>query len=128
MTKKWHFNVHDKTDGILRHLTEGVSARIYGGEQMTVSVVEIDPGASSPLHSHPQEQWGFMVEGDAVRILGNAEVSMKKGDFWHTPGNVPHGMVAGPNGAVVIDVFAPPRKEYMEAGSGFGSGGPDDSE
>jgi len=46
---------------------------------------------------------------------------VKKGDFWRTPGNVPHTMRAGPGGARVLDIFSPPRPEYKKAGSGFGA-------
>ena len=30
-----------------------------------------------------------------------------------------HGFTAGPDGAVIFDVFAPPREEYTREGSGF---------
>jgi hypothetical protein len=33
---------------------------------------------------------------------------------------VEHTFQAGPDGATVYDVFAPPREEYKKAGSGFG--------
>jgi quercetin dioxygenase-like cupin family protein len=73
------------------------------------------------MHQHPQEQWGIVVRGSLVRFLGDEKVDMKAGDFYQTPGNIPHGMVAGPEGATVIDIFAPPRKEYLTPGSGYGS-------
>lgn len=119
MRANWHFNVKDKTKGIPRELSGGVNARVFGGEHLTVSVVELEPGSISPIHKHPQEQWGFLLRGSMVRILGEEKVEMKAGDFWETPGNVPHGIVTGPEGATVIDVFAPPREEYLKAGSGY---------
>jgi hypothetical protein len=36
------------------------------------------------------------------------------------PGGVEHGVIGGPDGAVILDVFSPPRDEYMRPGSGFG--------
>ena len=33
----------------------------------------------------------------------------------------PHGFTAGPEGALVLDIFSPPRDEYKQAGSGFGN-------
>ncbi len=71
------------------------------------------------MHSHPEEQWGIMLEGEGVRVQDGVEVAVKKGDFWRTPGGVPHTFRAGPSGATVLDVFAPPREEYRQAGSGF---------
>ncbi len=56
-----------------------------------------------------------------MRVQGDEEITVKKGDFWRTPGNVPHTMRAGPEGARVLDIFSPPRAEYNKAGAGFGS-------
>ncbi len=121
MSEKWHFNLRNTSEGLRRQLAEGVIANIFAGEKMTVSVVELAPGAVSPAHHHAEEQWGFLIEGSITRILGDEKVEMKPGDFWRTPGNIPHGLVTGPEGAVVIDVFAPPRQEYLNPGSGYGA-------
>ncbi len=37
------------------------------------------------------------------------------GDTWSIPGNVPHEVQVGPEGAVVIDVFVPTRDDWREA-------------
>ena len=50
--------------------------------------------------------------------------------WWHVKagrmilesGGVPHTVRAGPDGALILDIFAPPRDEYRTAGSGFGDG------
>jgi len=113
------FNIDDLTQGIARELAEGLTTRIFPGDQAMVSVVRLEPNAQGTLHHHPEEQWGFLIEGSAVRTQGDAEVAVSKGDFWRTPGSVPHTIKAGPDGAVVLDVFAPPREAYKKAGSGF---------
>lgn len=73
------------------------------------------------MHSHPEEQWGVLLEGSAVRIQGGEEIPVQQGDFWRTPGGVPHTMRAGPEGCRVLDIFAPPRDAYRKAGKGFAS-------
>lgn len=45
---------------------------------------------------------------------------MKVGDFWRSPANIEHTVKTGDMGAVVLDVFSPPREEYKQVGSGFG--------
>ncbi len=114
-------NIDDLTDGLHRQLGPGVTTRIFAGEQAMLSIVTIAPNAEGKLHHHPEEQWGVLLEGSAIRVQGAEEIAVKKGDFWRTPGNVPHTMRAGPNGARVLDIFSPPRPEYKKPGSGFGT-------
>ncbi len=116
----WVFNLADDAQGIHRKLGEGITTRIFVGDNAMLSVVRIAPHSTGKVHSHPQEQWGILLEGECVRIQGGQEVAMKAGDFWHTPGDVPHGIRTGDVGATVLDVFSPPREEYRKAGEGFG--------
>src|SRR5436309_7449240 len=116
--KEFH-NLDDTSDGLFRELAPGVTTRIFSGEQTMLSVVSLAPNAQGSLHHHPEEQWGVLLEGSAVRVQDGEEIPIKKGDFWRTPGNVPHTMRAGPEGARVLDVFSPPRPEYRKPGSGF---------
>ena len=93
---------------------------MFCGEQAMLSVVRIEPHTTGKVHSHPEEQWGVLLKGACVRIQGGEEVAMTAGDFWHTPGGVPHGIRTAESGATVLDVFAPPREEYRKPGEGFG--------
>lgn len=121
MSNEKFFNLHDMSQGIKRALSDGVDARVFPGEQAMVSVVTIAPGHKGKLHSHPEEQWGVLLQGGGTRTQGGEEIAVGEGDFWCTPGNVEHTFEAGPDGATVLDVFAPPREEYRKAGSGFGA-------
>jgi quercetin dioxygenase-like cupin family protein len=123
MSQKAEFhNLDDPHDGLLRQLAPGLSTRIFAGEHAMLSVVTISPGAMGTMHHHPEEQWGVLLSGSAIRFQGGEEIAVKPGDFWRTPGHVPHTMRAGPDGARVLDIFAPPRPEYKKPGSGFGAG------
>ncbi len=117
----WVFNLHDEAQGIARTLAEGITTRVFPGDQAMLSVVRIAPHSEGTLHSHPEEQWGVLLEGECVRTQGGEEVAMKAGDFWRTPGGVTHTVRTGDVGAVVLDVFAPPREEYRKPGEGFGA-------
>ncbi len=120
-TADWVFNLDDEAQGIARKLGEGITTRIFPGDQAMLSIVRIAPHSTGTLHSHPQEQWGVLLEGSCVRIQGGEEVAMKAGDFWCTPGGVEHSVRTGDEGAKVLDIFAPPRDEYRKPGEGFGA-------
>ena len=118
--KENFFNLDAMAQGISRQLAEGMTTRVFPGNDAMISIVRIDANQSGKPHSHPQEQWGLMLEGSGVRIQDGVEHAVKAGDFWQTPGNMTHSFRAGAEGAVVIDIFSPPREEYRQAGSGFG--------
>ena len=115
------FNLSDLSEGIARTLAAGIETRVFPGEQAMFSIVSFEPLSEGSIHAHPEEQWGVLLEGNGTRIQDGVEVPVGSGDFWRTPGNVPHGFRAGPDGAKVLDVFAPPREAYRTAGSGFKS-------
>lgn len=112
-------SLSDLSDGIARSLSEGLTTRVFPGDQAMLSVVRAEPGAQGQIHAHPEEQWGLLLEGSGTRIQDGIEVAVEKGDFWRTPGGVPHGFRAGPEGATILDIFAPPRDDYRKAGQGF---------
>ena len=49
----------------------GVTSRAVHGEQLTVTVIELDPGATVPEHSHANEQVGIML-ASVVVVAGAA--------------------------------------------------------
>lgn len=120
MDPREHFyNFGDLSQGISRQLADGITTKVLVGDQAMFSVVDFEPHSEGSIHDHPEEQWGILLSGSGVRIQGGVEVPVSDGDFWCTPGGVSHGFVAGPDGARVLDVFAPPREAYRQSGSGF---------
>ena len=116
------FNLDDLSQGLQRELGPGLQTRIFVGDRSMLSLVSFDPNAEGQIHSHPEEQWGVLLEGSGVRTQAGEEFAVKAGDFWRTPGDVPHGFKAGSEGARILDIFSPPREAYRKAGAGFASG------
>jgi quercetin dioxygenase-like cupin family protein len=121
MLVPWSFNLREGRGGIPRKLAEGIHSHVFPGKFAMLSVVHLEPNAVGRIHSHPEEQWGVLLEGECIRIQYEDEVPMVAGDFWHTPGGVPHGIRAGAEGALVLDIFSPLRPEYKITGEGFGN-------
>lgn len=116
------YNLDDLDQGLARQLADGLAARIFVGDNSMLSIVTLAPNAAGSIHSHPEEQWGVMLEGSGIRTQDGVEFPVKAGDFWRTPGDVAHGLKAGTEGARVLDIFSPPREEYRKAGAGFAAG------
>jgi len=94
---------------------DGVIARAVGGEKLTLAVVELDPGAVVGEHSHANEQLGILLTGSMRLRAGNEERELGPGDTWRIDSGTPHEAAAGPEGAVVVDVFAPRRDDWDTA-------------
>jgi quercetin dioxygenase-like cupin family protein len=95
-------------------LADGYLARAVHGEQLTLAVVEIEPGAVLPEHAHANEQFGLVLEGSVLFRIGDEEQTLERGGIWRIPSDTPHAVTGGGSGAVVIDVFAPPRDDWRE--------------
>lgn len=117
MQGKWYFK--SKDEGLERKLQDGVITHIFFGKNIMLSLAEIAPNTVSTIHSHPEEQWGVLLEGECIRVQGGEEVAMKAGDFWYTPANTPHGVRTGKVGAKILDIFSPPRQAYTKPGEGL---------
>jgi quercetin dioxygenase-like cupin family protein len=71
MSQKDEFhNLDNPADGLLRELASGVTTRIFSGEHAMLSVVTLAPHAQGTLHHHPEEQWGVLLDGSAIRVQG----------------------------------------------------------
>ena len=113
------YKLDDPAQGLQRELAPGLDARIFVGDRSMLSLVTFAPNAAGQVHSHPEEQWGVLLEGDGVRTQGGEDFAVKAGDFWRTPGGVPHGFRAGAKGARILDIFSPAREAYRKPGTGF---------
>lgn len=91
---------------------ETVQARVVTGANASLAVIELAPGAVVPGHQHAHEQLGICLEGSITFTVGLERRELGPGGTWRIPSNLEHDAVAGPDGAVVIDVFAPVRADW----------------
>ena len=85
------------------------------GERITLGIVELDPDSVVPEHRHENEQLGMCLAGSLDFRVGDETRALGPGDTWSIPADVPHEVHVGPEGAVVIDVFVPPRDDWRDA-------------
>ena len=94
------------------HVWDGVAGRVVEGERVTLAVIELDPDSVVPEHRHENEQVGVLVAGLLEFRIGDETRRVERGGTWCIPGDVPHEVRAGPEGAVAVEVFAPPRGDW----------------
>jgi len=95
-------------------LAAGVTGRPLFGEGAMLNLIEFEPGAVVPLHSHPHEQLGIVLRGVQVLVVDGVEHPLGPMEAYVLPGGVEHSAHCGPDGATVLDVFRPVREDYLE--------------
>ena len=91
---------------------DDVRARRVQGERITLAIVELAPNAVVPEHRHAAEQLGMVIRGQMHFTVDGETRDLGPGGTWRILGDRPHDVVAGPEGAVVIDVFTPVRSDW----------------
>jgi quercetin dioxygenase-like cupin family protein len=79
---------------------------------VTLALIELDPDVAVPEHSHENEQVGLLITGSLTFTIGDEVGEVSPGGFWRILANVPHSVIAGPEGAVLVEVFSPPRHDW----------------
>jgi quercetin dioxygenase-like cupin family protein len=93
---------------------DGVHARPVEGKNVSFAIVELDPGACVPEHHHVHEQLGMVLRGSVRFRIGDEVQLLGPGGTWSIGSDVPHEVTAGPEGAEVLDVFAPAREDWAK--------------
>lgn len=109
--KTMHIN-NPTTEGYITVL-DGIERKtlVYGNNTL-MSEFRLKKGKILPIHSHPQEQTGYLVKGHIILIMNGQKYDMKAGGSWSIPGNVEHGAEVLED-SVAVEVFSPVREDYI---------------
>ena len=72
------------------------------GERMIVGLMRMPAGTGAEPHSHPNEQWIYILEGTFRGKIADQEIEAKPGSVIYVPANVVHCGGASPEGDVVF--------------------------
>lgn len=109
-------NLTDSLDAfpLIKVWGDTVQARRVEGERITLAIVELEPNAIVPEHRHVAEQVGLVIKGEMRFTIDGETRTLGPGGTWRILSERPHDVQAGPEGAVVIDVFLPIRSDWDE--------------
>ena len=92
---------------------QGPALRTFWGDDIMISLVDIQAGSVVPVHSHPEEQAGYVVAGTLEFTMQGETTTVGPGGVFFIPGNVEHSVVVkGTESARVVDIFSPIRDDY----------------
>ena len=72
------------------------------GDRMMVGVMRMAAGTGAAPHSHPNEQWIYVLEGTFRATIGGQQVDAKPGSVVYIPANTVHAGKATPEADVVF--------------------------
>ncbi len=101
-----NYNTKKKLD-----IFPGVHSAMEHSQQITYGHVNLDEGTIVPMHSHPHEQWTYIIDGKMEFNLDGEKQLLLPGMGAFIPSNTMHGVVAV-TACTVIDVFTPVREDY----------------
>ncbi|MCG8351704.1 MAG: cupin domain-containing protein [Chloroflexales bacterium] len=96
---------------------EGAQRRLlsYGGGMMAVQFT-FDADMTAPIHNHPHEQIGYVIEGEIdLHMEHEGEMRVTRlgaGCSYYVAPNVRHGIVTR-TPSVLIDCFSPIRADFL---------------
>ena len=91
----------------------GIERQMIHGERVMVCRLRFAPGTATPAHAHPHEQMTIVEKGRARFVVGDRERLVGPGDVLLFPGGFWHGATILDEETVLIDVFSPPREDFL---------------
>ena len=84
-------SVSAQQQGVKRTELQRHELSVPGREVIQVRV-DLDPGVTFPLHSHPGEEIIYVIEGEwEYQVEGKGAVTLRAGDVLFIPAGVNHG-------------------------------------
>ena len=92
---------------------EGIQLKtLVYGDTTLMAEFHLEKGHTLPVHSHPHEQTGYLIQGRIRLTMGDEVHDVHPGDSWCIAGGLPHGAEVIAD-AIAIEVFHPVRDEYL---------------
>lgn len=95
-------------------LIPGSRNHIISAERIMVSFVALEPNIRVTPHHHESEQI-VLVNGGACDFMVDGKLyHLEEGDILIIPPNLEHGNYISDRGLRMIEVFSPPRADFIE--------------
>jgi quercetin dioxygenase-like cupin family protein len=95
-------NINDVPAGPAYSTTHG---SLVEGERAMCGLMRIPRGTGARPHSHPNEQWTYVLEGELLVDIDGVKARVRPGFLVYMPPNVVHSATASPEADVVFLTF-----------------------
>src|SRR5512134_683039 len=99
-------------------IAPGIERQMIHGDRVMVCRLRFAPGSVTAAHEHPHEQLTIVEKGRARFVVGSQERLCREGDVLLFPGGFRHGATILDEETVLIDIFSPPREDFLRSPPG----------
>jgi quercetin dioxygenase-like cupin family protein len=100
----------------VEHIADGVTRQMIAGARVMVCRLSFAPGVVTAVHSHLHEQMTLVERGRVRFHVAGVDHVAGAGDVLLFPSGIEHGATILDEPAVLIDIFSPPREDFLPRG------------
>jgi quercetin dioxygenase-like cupin family protein len=90
--------LHAQSPAVARNVLLRTDLTGVEGKEVYVSVIEAQPGAEFPAHTHAGDEFLFVIEGAITTFVGSERGATAAGGTFHAPREQVHGGSVAPGG------------------------------
>lgn len=96
-------------------VNDRIDRKLVFRDRMMMVLYRFAPDVAWPEERHEAEQAGYIIRGAMELTLPseNEKVVLEAGDGYHIGSMVPHSWRSMADGALLVDVFSPPRQTLV---------------
>ena len=102
----------------VEELSPAIGRQLVHTGNMTIARITLGAGGHVPRHEHVHEQVANVLEGRLRFVVGDEEQEVSAGESVFIASGVPHEVEALSD-AVVLDVFAPVRDDWVRGDDAY---------
>jgi quercetin dioxygenase-like cupin family protein len=99
----------------VEHIATGITRQMIWGDRLMVCRLTLAAHVITAVHSHPHEQITLVERGRAEFTIEGQKRVASAGEFLVFPSNCQHGATMLDEEVVLIDIFSPPREDFLAA-------------
>jgi quercetin dioxygenase-like cupin family protein len=97
----------------IEQIAEGITRQMVVGDRVMVCRLVLAAGTVTPIHTHVHEQMTLVERGRADFFVEGQKRTAAAGDVLVFPSGILHGATMLEDEVVLIDIFSPPREDFL---------------
>ena len=98
----------------IEQIAEGVARQLVSGDRVMVCRLTLAARTVTAIHTHVHEQMTLVERGQVDFFVEGQRRTAKAGDVLLFPSGILHGATMLEEEVVLIDIFSPPREEFLK--------------